>query len=123
MDIIIASKTRINSLKYIYPKSITVIIYSTYYAEELLPLKKTFSEFQKVKINQEEQMLGLEMQTEYRQIDEMAAQKDRFDKLWSTVVTFHEAHDRWMNGPLLEVNAEDVEEGVSCALNDTMGSF
>lgn len=68
--------------------------------------------FQKGKINREEQMLGLETQTEYNLIGEIAVRKEPYDKLWSTAVTFHQAHDKWMNGPLLEVNAEDVEEGV-----------
>ena len=68
---------------------------------------------QKGRINKEEQMLGLETQTEYRQIDEIAVRKEPYDKLWSTAVTFHQAHDKWMNGPLVQVNAEDVEEGVS----------
>ena len=58
-------------------------------------------------------MLGLETQSEYKQIDEIEVRKEPYDKLWSTAVTFHQAYDKWMNGPLLEVNAEDVEEGVS----------
>ena len=29
---------------------------------------------------------------------------------------FHSHYERWMNGPLLEVNAEDVEEEVSIIL-------
>ena len=28
---------------------------------------------------------------------------------------FHSQYEKWMNGPLLEVNAEDVEEEVSIA--------
>ncbi|KAK3779700.1 hypothetical protein RRG08_013655 [Elysia crispata] len=84
------------------------------YMAELEDIGQKIEEFQdeKLRINREEQMLGLETQTEYREIEEIALRKEPYDKLWSTAVTFHLAHDKWMNGPLLEVNAEDVEEGV-----------
>ena len=32
--------------------------------------------------------------------------------VWKTGVMFHSQYEKWMNGPLLEVNAEDVEEEV-----------
>ena len=35
------------------------------------------------------------------------------NKLWKTGEMFHSQYERWMNGPLLEVNAEDVEKEVS----------
>lgn len=62
-------------------------------------------------------MLALDTQTEYHQIEDIAVRKEPYEKLWSTAVTFHQVHDKWMNGPLLEVNAEDVEEGVSSILD------
>ena len=43
-----------------------------------------------MKINKEEQMLGLESQSEYKQIDELEVRKEPYDKLWSTAVTFHQ---------------------------------
>lgn len=64
-------------------------------------------------INREEQMLGVEQLTPYPQIQEFIIQKEPFDKLWTTAVTFHQHYDKWMNGPLLNVNAEVVEEEVS----------
>jgi len=38
--------------------------------------------------------------------------KEPFDKLWSNAVHFHQQHEKWMSGPLLQVNAEEVEEEV-----------
>lgn len=49
----------------------------------------------------------------YPQIQELLAKKEPFDKLWKTAVEFQTKHDQWMNGPLLNVNAEIVEDEVS----------
>ncbi len=68
---------------------------------------------QKTSINREEVMLGFEHQTPYDEIMEITVAKEPFDKLWTTAVKFHGEHDKWMNGPILEVNAEVVEEEVS----------
>ena len=68
--------------------------------------------FQKIKINKEESLLNTGQQSEYALIQEMIYRKEPFDKLWKTAVTFHSYHDKWMNGPLIEVNAEEVEEEV-----------
>lgn len=57
-------------------------------------------------------MLELESVTPYNEIAEMVTNKEPYEKLWSVAVTFHKEHDKWMNGPLLEVNAEVVEEEV-----------
>lgn len=46
-------------------------------------------------------------------LDDLATMKDPFDKLWSNAVHFHQQYDKWMSGPLLQVNAEEVEEEVS----------
>ncbi|KAK6993742.1 dynein heavy chain 3 axonemal, partial [Biomphalaria glabrata] len=84
------------------------------YVTELEDIAMRIEEFQakKLEINQEEQMLDLDIQTEYNQIDDIRARKEPFEKLWTTAVHFQQVHDKWMNGPFLEVNAEDVEEGV-----------
>ncbi|KAK7495478.1 hypothetical protein BaRGS_00013176, partial [Batillaria attramentaria] len=74
--------------------------------------KIEFFKEEKMKINREEQMLGQETQTEYAQIATIQVAKEPYDKLWSTAVKFHQQHDKWMNGPLLDVNAEHVEEEV-----------
>ncbi|PVD24893.1 hypothetical protein C0Q70_15383 [Pomacea canaliculata] len=84
------------------------------YLADLVDLDSKLQVFkeEKVKINREEQMLGMETQTEYAQIGVIQVAKEPYDKLWSTAVKFHQQHDKWMNGPLLEVNAEHVEEEV-----------
>ena len=61
-------------------------------------------------------MLGIEHLTPYLQIEDFKVQKEPYDKLWKTGVMFHSQYEKWMNGPLLEVNAEDVEEEVSILL-------
>ena len=38
--------------------------------------------------------------------------KQPYEKLWHAAVKFHQMYDKWMNGPLLDVNAEEVEEEV-----------
>ena len=48
----------------------------------------------------------------YPQIQEITSKKEPFEKLWRNVVAFNKMHDKWMNGPLLEVNAEVVDENV-----------
>lgn len=58
-------------------------------------------------------MLGREQITQYPQIQDFIVQKEPFDKLWTTAVHFHVQYDKWMNGPLLNVNAEVVEEEVN----------
>ena len=65
-----------------------------------------------MRIHKEEVMLGVGEQTPYHQIQDMMAAKEPYDKLWSAAVKFHVYHDKWMNGPLLKVNAEEVEEEV-----------
>ena len=65
---------------------------------------------QKVLINREEQMLGSEEQTPYNQIQDIGAMKEPYDKLWTAAVKFHAYHDKWMNGPLLEVTYHSLDE-------------
>mgnify|MGYP001791763406 CR=1 FL=1 len=45
-------------------------------------------------------------------LDELAVMKEPFDKLWTNAVHFHNQYEKWMSGPLLLVNAEEVEEEV-----------
>ncbi len=68
---------------------------------------------QKAAVNGEETMLGFEEHTQYDQIPDMLSAKEPFDRLWAAAVNFHAHHDKWMNGPLLQVDAEEVEEEVS----------
>ena len=54
----------------------------------------------------------MEAQTSDFVLNDLAAKKEPFDKLWSNAVHFHQQHEKWMSGPLLHVNAEEVEEEV-----------
>ena len=66
-----------------------------------------------MKINREEMLLGQEVMTQYGQIQAITTAREPYEKLWRTAVKFHKEHDNWMNGPLLKVNAEVVDEEVS----------
>ena len=58
-------------------------------------------------------MLQLDEQTAYQQIQEIVVAKEPYERLWNTAVKFHSYHEKWMNGPVLEVIAEDVDVEVS----------
>ena len=62
-------------------------------------------------INNEEELLGWEL-TPFPQIQTITHFKEPFDRLWKTAVYFHEKQERWMNGPFLTLDAEQVEEDV-----------
>ena len=57
-------------------------------------------------------MLNTGEATVYGQIQDIMHNKEPYDKLWVAAVKFHAYYDKWMNGPLLQVNAEKVEEEV-----------
>ena len=57
-------------------------------------------------------MLGTGEQTPYMQIVDIGIAKEPYEKLWYAAVKFHAYYEKWMNGPLLKVNAEEVEEEV-----------
>ena len=48
--------------------------------------------------------------TPFPQIQLVVHQKEPYDRLWKTAREFHEKQERWMNGPFLELDAEQVEE-------------
>ena len=75
--------------------------------------------FQKQQVNHEEVLLNVGQVSSYPQIQELISKKEPFDKLWRTAVDFYAKYDQWMNGPLLNVNAEIVEEEVSIYLRQT----
>ncbi|KAL5473898.1 hypothetical protein EMCRGX_G028462 [Ephydatia muelleri] len=60
-------------------------------------------------INSEEELMGWEP-TPYPQIQMVTQLKEPYDRLWQTAVEFNEKHEKWMNGPFMELNAEKVEE-------------
>ncbi|XP_076804480.1 dynein axonemal heavy chain 3-like isoform X3 [Clavelina lepadiformis] len=67
---------------------------------------------EKQQVNREEMLLDVGHVSPYPQIQEITSKKEPFEKLWRNVVAFNKMHDKWMNGPLLEVNAEVVDENV-----------
>ena len=38
--------------------------------------------------------------------------KEPYDKLWRSVVKFTEKQESWLNNPLIDQNAEEIEEEV-----------
>ena len=68
-------------------------------------------------MNREEILLDVGHVSPYHQIQELVAKKEPYDRLWKNVVEFNTLYDVWMNGPLLEVNAESVDEKVRLFIN------
>lgn len=66
-----------------------------------------------MQINKEEVLLRVSDPTPYTQIQDLQRMKEPYEKLWISAVKFFECHEKWMNGPLLLVNAEEVEEEVN----------
>ena len=67
---------------------------------------------QRKKINKEEDLLGCEVRSAFPQIQEIIEAKEPFDKLWRALVTFHDKQETWLAGPILKLNAEEIEEEV-----------
>lgn len=67
---------------------------------------------QRKKINKEEDLLGCEVRSAFPQIQEIIEAKEPFDKLWRALVTFHDKQEMWLAGPILKLNAEEIEEEV-----------
>ncbi|XP_038073730.1 dynein heavy chain 3, axonemal-like isoform X4 [Patiria miniata] len=84
------------------------------YLLKLQDIQKVLEEFyqEKASINLEEKLLDTGQISPYTLLDDIREMKEPFDKLWQTAVQFHQQYDKWMNGPLLEVDAELVEEEV-----------
>ncbi|XP_033642613.1 dynein heavy chain 3, axonemal-like [Asterias rubens] len=84
------------------------------YLLKLKDIQRVLEEFYKEKasINYEENLLDTGEITPYSILEEIHDTKEPFDKLWSVAVQFHHQYDKWMNGPLLDVDAEKVEEEV-----------
>ncbi|EDV21418.1 uncharacterized protein TRIADDRAFT_60039 [Trichoplax adhaerens] len=73
-------------------------------------LEELFEE--KQQINREEELLGCEVKSTFPILQEIVSKKDPFDKLWKTVVTYNNNAKNWMNGSMLKLNAEQLEEQV-----------
>ena len=68
--------------------------------------------FQKQRINVEERLLGVETVSSFPRIQEIVEAKEPYDKLWRSVVKFTVRQDEWLNGCLVDLNAEEIEEEV-----------
>ncbi|CAH2277605.1 Hypothetical predicted protein [Pelobates cultripes] len=84
------------------------------YVQKLNTINGKIQEFieERARINQEEQLLETGQITSFHQIQEICKAKEPYERLWTTVVHFTRCYDKWMNGPLLKVNAEEVQEEV-----------
>ncbi len=45
----------------------------------------------------------------YALLDRTLAQASLFSSLWHVALEFHECHERWYNGPLVGLDATDIE--------------
>lgn len=50
--------------------------------------------------------------TPFPQIELITQLKEPYDRLWKTAIEFHEKQEIWMNGPFLNLDAEQIEEDV-----------
>ncbi|XP_053321162.1 dynein axonemal heavy chain 3-like [Spea bombifrons] len=84
------------------------------YVQKLNAINRKMQEFieEKAMINQEEQLLETGQISTFNQIQEICKMKEPYEKLWTTAMHFTSFYDKWMNGPLLQVNAEEVQEEV-----------
>ncbi|XP_031567893.1 dynein heavy chain 3, axonemal-like [Actinia tenebrosa] len=73
-------------------------------------LKKAVDEL--ADLNTEEELLQWEP-TQFPILQTMLAYKEPYEKLWKTALTFNNKHEAWLNGPFVEINAEEVEEEIS----------
>ncbi|XP_052058680.1 dynein axonemal heavy chain 3-like isoform X1 [Mytilus californianus] len=84
------------------------------YLGEIQQIGRDIEEFteEKARINREELLLEFDAITPYNEIQEIAAAKEPYEKLWSTAVKFRAQHKTWMKSPVIKVNSEEVEEEV-----------
>ncbi|XP_063719575.1 dynein axonemal heavy chain 3-like [Symsagittifera roscoffensis] len=84
------------------------------YVSELQQIDESVKQYEEEKeqINKEELLLETGMQTSYGIIMDIVNQKDPYERLWTTAMSFSNYYDKWMNGPILNVNAEVVDEEV-----------
>ncbi|XP_068129764.1 dynein axonemal heavy chain 3-like [Hyperolius riggenbachi] len=84
------------------------------YVQKLNTINRRIQEFieEKSLINKEERLLEAEQISTFNQISEICKLKEPYEKLWTAAAHFSSCYDKWMNGPFLMVNAEEVEEEV-----------
>ncbi|XP_041084991.1 dynein heavy chain 3, axonemal-like [Polyodon spathula] len=62
-------------------------------------------------INKEEALLERE-QSQFPLLQATMANKQPYDQLWTTAYNFHTKSEIWLNGPFLNLNAEDINEEI-----------
>ncbi|XP_041458176.1 dynein heavy chain 3, axonemal-like isoform X7 [Lytechinus variegatus] len=84
------------------------------YLDKLIDIQLKLDDFyaEKGAVNQEQKLLDVGHISPYPELDQIKEKKEPYDKLWNAAVKFHHMYDKWMNGPLLDVNAEVVEDEV-----------
>ncbi|KAK7493483.1 hypothetical protein BaRGS_00015194 [Batillaria attramentaria] len=63
------------------------------------------------RLNDEEKLFKWD-QTDFPALHQLMTTKEPFDRLWHTAWAFHQKHDKWLNGPFQELNAEEIEQEV-----------
>lgn len=54
----------------------------------------------------------METVSSFPKIQEIVGAKEPYDRLWRSVVRFTEKQEEWLNGCLVNLNAEEIEEEV-----------
>jgi hypothetical protein len=71
---------------------------------------------EKSTINHQETILNTGTYTEFVAIQEIMAIKDPFDKLWTTAHKLNKLQEKWNEGPMLDLDPDDVEVEVRLAI-------
>ncbi|KAG2469298.1 DYH7 protein, partial [Polypterus senegalus] len=84
------------------------------YVEQLQRINGTIQGFieEKKQINQEEVLLDTGQVGSYPEIQELLKAKEPYDQLWVAALSFNQKYEEWLNGPLLQIKAEEVNEQV-----------
>ncbi|XP_051776026.1 dynein axonemal heavy chain 3-like isoform X1 [Erpetoichthys calabaricus] len=84
------------------------------YVEQLQGISGTIQGFieEKKQINQEEVLLDTGQVGCYPEIQELLKAKEPYDQLWLAALSFNQKYEEWLNGPLLQIKAEEVNEQV-----------
>ena len=75
-------------------------------------------------INKEETFLDWDP-SQYSLLDKMQNLVELFSALWHVALEFHEKYERWYNGPLEGLDAEDIQNQVRwqsfCTMHEVYG--
>ncbi|KYN33583.1 Dynein heavy chain 3, axonemal [Trachymyrmex septentrionalis] len=79
--------------------------------EEIEHISITMKEIRKEaeEINEEEGLLDMDL-SPYMELPTMSSTVETFDKLWHTVLEFHQNYDKWFYGSFVGLDAEQIRE-------------